>query len=221
MGSKVSLTASDGHELGAYLAPPRGARRGGLVIMHEAFGVNDYIRMTVDQYAAEGYETIAPAIYDRQRRDAECHYSGDDLMQARTLRRGLDWDLVTADVGAAVKAVTADGKVGIVGYCVGGSIAWLAGHRLPVAAAVSYYGRDIVNMLDEEPRCPCLLHFGDRDHHIPLSDVEKITAAYPELAIQIFPAEHGFSREGSSSYEPKSAGIARTRTLALLRKFVG
>lgn len=221
MGGDIEIAARDGHRLGAYLAESDAQARGGLVVIQEAFGVNDYVRSVCDRYAAEGYLTIAPALYDRQRRNATFGYEKSDLDAARQLRAGLVWDDVLKDVEAAVNEVATAGKVGIVGYCVGGSVAWLAAQHLPVSAAVSYYGRDIVGMLEPPPRCPSMLFFAEHDMHIPLGDVETIRAAFPELPIYVLPGEHGFDCDRRPSFAPESARIARSRTLSLFRKYIG
>lgn len=221
MGGDIEITAGDGHRLGAYLAEPAMPARGGLVVIQEAFGVNGYVRSVCDRFASEGYLSIAPALYDRQRRGVTFGYEKSDLEAARQLRAGLVWDDVLKDVEAAVNEVATAGKVGIVGYCVGGSVAWLAAQYLDVAAAVSYYGRDIVGLCDKPPRCPAMLFFAERDAHIPLADVETIRATFPELPIYVLPGEHGFDCDKRPSFEPASARIARTRTLALFRKYIG
>lgn len=221
MGSTIVIDAADGHQLGAYLAQPSGTVRGGLIIIHEAFGINDHIRSVVDSFATQGYLSIAPALYDRQARDTQFGYAKEDLDAARKLRAGLVWDDVLKDVGAAENEVATAGRVGIVGYCVGGSVAWLAGRHLKLAAVVSYYGRDIVGFLDRRPPCPCMLHFAENDVHIPPGDVETIRDAFPELPIYVFPGGHGFACDARPSYEPESARIAGTRTLALFRKYIG
>lgn len=221
VGGDIEITARDGHRLDAYLAEPTEPARGGLVVIQEAFGVNGYVRSVCDRFAADGYLSIAPALYDRQRRAVTFGYEKSDLEAARQLRAGLVWDDVLKDVEAAVKAVARAGKVGIVGYCVGGSAAWLAAQHLPVSAAVSYYGRDIVGMLEPPPRCPCMLFFAERDAHIPLSDVKTIRAAFPELPIYVLPGEHGFDCDRRPSYAPISARIARSRMLSLFRKYIG
>jgi len=220
-GKTVTLTTADGAEIGAYRADPAGKPRGGLVVIQEAFGVNAYVRSVVERYAAEGYRAIAPMIYDRQERGVELGYEGSDLDRARKLRRGLDWDQVTADVKAAIDAVAASGKVGIIGYCVGGSVAWIAAQRLPVAAAISYYGRDIVDWLEPKPACPVMLHYAETDHHIPLSNVETVRAAYPDLPIYVYPGEHGFDCDLRASFHPVSADLARRRSSAFLAQYVG
>ena len=220
IGEEVRLTAADGHVLGAYLARPEGRPRGALVVAQDAFGVGAYIRSVCDAFAADGYAAIAPAIYDRQQRGAVFDQTPDSQAKARRMRAAMVWDQVLADIDAARSKVSEWGKVGVVGYCVGGSIAWLAASTLPFAAASSYYGKDIVDWLDRPPRCPIILHFGDRDRLIPLADVERIRIVYPAIPTYIYPAGHGFDGTGQGHHGP-SAELARERTLALFREHIG
>jgi carboxymethylenebutenolidase len=222
MGKNLDITASDGHVLAAYLATPEGKPRGGLVVIQEAFGVTAYVRSVCDAYAKDGYASIAPALYDRQRRDAafDDAEAPEALAEARRLRAALEWPKVMFDVQAAIDAVRITGRVGIVGYCVGGSVAWLAALSLPVAAASCYYGRDVVDFLDRAPKCPTILHFGAHDHLIAPEDVERIRAAFPDLPNYVYPAGHGFDGAGERHHEP-SARLARERTLELFRRHVG
>jgi carboxymethylenebutenolidase len=216
----ISLTAADGHVLHAYLARPRGAVRGALVVVQDAFGVGAYIRSVCDSYAADGYAAIAPSIYDRQQRNAVFDHTPELQAMARRCRAGLDWEKVITDIAAARNRVSEHGRVGIVGFCVGGSIAWLAAARLPFAAASSYYGKDVVGWLDQPPQCPTVLHFGDHDRLIPLADIEAIRAAHPDIPTFIYPTGHGFDGVGRG-HHPDSAALARSRTLAHFRAHIG
>jgi carboxymethylenebutenolidase len=211
------ITASDGHGFSAYFAKPTGRPRGALVVLQEAFGVNAYLRSVCDGFAAEGYACLAPALYDRQERNAAFDsHEPDVLARARKLRAGLVWSDVLRDVSACVERLREFGRVGVAGYCVGGSVAWLAALELDIAAASSYYGRDVVDFLDRAPRCPVILHFGETDHLIPISDVERIRRAMPSLPVYVYPAGHAFDRERES--EP--ARLARRRTLELFQRHV-
>ena len=222
MGTFVRLTASDGHVLDGYRADPPGTARGGIVVVQEAFGVNDHIRSVCDSYAGEGYAALAPAIYDRQQHNAAFGYDTGSLDKARTLRAGLTWDETMLDIAAAASAVRAAGGVGIVGYCVGGSVAWLAACRLVIDAAACYYASDIAALRHESPRCPTIMHFAERDRFIPLSDVDNLRAERPDLPIHVYPGEHGFNcRHRPASYNPDSATLALDRTLALFAQHVG
>lgn len=220
MGDSLQIATGDGHLVDAYLARPSGAARGGLVVIQDAYGLGSYIQSVCDGYAADGYAAIAPALYDRQMRNAVFAHGGETQDRARQLRAGLQWDGVVEDIKAAHAHVAPYGKVGIVGFCVGGSAAWIAAARLPFAAASAYYGRDIVDFLDAPPRCPTILHFGDRDRLIPLSDVERIRARHPGIPTYVYPTGHGFDGPGKS-HDAASATTARARSLALFREHLG
>jgi carboxymethylenebutenolidase len=224
MGAMITLTASDGFTLGAYDAKPEGKARGGIVIVQEIFGVNAHIRRVCDGYAMDGYHAIAPAIFDRGERDVELDYDKAGVDRGLAIRARIPVDDTLLDVAAAVEALRADGKVAVIGYCYGGSLAWLASANVAgLAAAVGYYGGMVAKHLDETPACPVMLHYGEKDPGIPLSDVAKVRAATDPRQVEIFtyPAGHAFNREGNQAYEPHSAMLARTRTAELLQRTVG
>ncbi|MCC6889438.1 MAG: dienelactone hydrolase family protein [Hyphomicrobiales bacterium] len=221
MGQTIRLTASDGHVLDAYRAEPAGKPKGGLVVMQEAFGVNEHIRAVCDDFAARGYAALAPALYDRQRRNVEFGYGGEEAQAARALRAGLSDDAVLRDVAAAVAALRPFGGVGVVGYCVGGSAAWLAAARLTIDAAACYYPSDIGRQTAERPRCPVIVHFAERDHIINPDDRARLAAAHPDLPVFLYPAAHGFNNwHRPRSYDAASARLATERTLALFARHV-
>jgi carboxymethylenebutenolidase len=219
-GKDLKITAADGHVFDAYLARPAGRARGGLVVAQDAFGLSDYIRSVCDSYAADGYVAVAPAVYDRQERNAVFGRSPEDHERSRTLRNNLAWDKVILDITACRDQVSDAGAVGIVGFCLGGSIVWLAAATIPFAAASSYYGKDVPDWLDKTPKCPIILHFGERDHLIPMSGVERVRAAYPDLPVYVYPAGHGFDGI-TKNHDDTCAALARERTLALFRKHIG
>jgi len=223
MGEMLTLTAEDGHRLGAYRAAPVGTPRGGLVVVQEIFGVNSHIKRTCDGFAADGYVALAPALFDRVERDYATGYSPADIEAGRGVRGKLSLDDAVADVRAAVRELARSGsKVGVVGYCFGGTIAWLAGTRIDgVAAAVGYYGGGIADTAQETPRCPVMLHFGETDASIPKEHWERIRAHQPSLPLHVYPAGHGFNCDERGSYDAASARLARERTLAFLRQHVG
>lgn len=223
MGTNTTLTAEDGHRLAAYRAAPTGAPRGGLVIIQEIFGVNSHIKKVCDGYAADGYVALAPALFDRVERDVAMGYGPTDIEYGRTLRGKVGWDQMVADLRAAALALATEKlKVGAVGYCMGGSLAWLAAARIDgLAAAVGYYGGAIADFADEQPRCPVLLHFGETDASIPKEHWDRIAAAHPKVPMHIYPAGHGFNCDARASYHEPSARLARQRTLEFLRKHVG
>ena len=222
MGKTIQGKAADGHRLSMYRADPAGEPRGGLVIAQEIFGVNSHIRAVCDDYAAEGYVVIAPALFDRVEPGIELGYQPDDVTAGRAIREKVSLDEALADVEAAAKLVIGVGRIGVVGYCWGGTVAWVAATRSRTfAAAVSYYGGGVPDLADEQPSCPVQLHFGEQDHAIPLADVEKLQAAHPELPVYIYPAGHGFNCDQRASYHAESARLARERALAFLRQHIG
>ena len=212
----IRLTAGDGHELDAYEAGPSDAAAG-VVVIQEIFGVNAHIRDVVDRYAALGYRAVAPALFDRLERGVELGYTEETVTQGRAMRGAIDWDDTVSDVGAAVAHLAPNGPVGVVGYCYGGSLAWLAANALPVAAAVGYYGGQIIQFLDRPPKAPVMLHFGEVDYMIPLSDVEEISRAHPTVPVHVYAgADHGFNCDARDSHHPAAAALALERTLSFL-----
>jgi carboxymethylenebutenolidase len=214
MGETIQLTAADGKTIGAYRAVPAGRPKGGLVVLQEIFGVNRHMRSVCDGFAAEGYVAIAPALFDRVRPGIELGSNGADVEIGKTIRAETELDAVLKDVQAAIDAVAPAGKTGIVGYCWGGSLAFLSATRLRgVAAAVGYYGGQIVPFVAEMPKAPVILHFGERDKGIPLSDVDIIRQHHPDMSNFVYPADHGFNCDERGSYDKPSAALALERTL--------
>ncbi|HEV8458238.1 MAG TPA: dienelactone hydrolase family protein [Methylomirabilota bacterium] len=223
MGEMVTLKAEDGHRLQGYRAAPAGKPRGGLVIIQEIFGVNNHIRRVTDGFAGDGYVALAPAVFDRVEPGINMGYAQDDITRGREIRGKLGWDTLMMDVRAAADALKKEGlSVGAVGYCMGGSLAWLAATRIPgLAASVGYYGGAIADFAQEQPRCPVLLHFGETDASIPKEHWDKVRASHPKLPVHIYPAGHGFNCDERGSYHEPSARLARERTIEFLRKHVG
>ena len=218
----IELTASDGHVLAAYESRPEAAAAA-IVIAQEIFGLNSHIRSVVDRYATLGFHAIAPALFDRVEhqdgKSVELGYTQDDVARGREIRTAIEWDVTMLDVGAAVTHVAPTGPVAAIGYCWGGSLAWLAASQLPVAAAVGYYGGQITQFLDRAPQCPVLLHFGALDSAIPLDGVAKIGEQYPDVEIHVYDdADHGFNCDARATYHPESAALALERTLAFLAR---
>jgi len=220
MGRDITLTASDQFQLGAYRAEPAGAPKGALVVIQEIFGVNHHIRNVCERYASEGYVAVAPAIFDRTERNFQSGYSPEEVAAARKFVANPDWPAMLRDTQAAIDSVQDVGPVGIVGFCLGGSIAYAAATKLNgLRAAVGYYGGAIVRSADDRPTVPVLLHFGEKDSGIPLSDVDTIRAKRPEVEIHVYPgAQHGFSCDERASYDKASADLAGQRTLAFFAK---
>jgi len=220
VGHDIKLTASDNLQLGAYRADPAGQAKGALVVIQEIFGVNHHIRNVCDRLAAEGYVAIAPAIFDRIEPDFTSGYSPDEIAVARKFVADPDWPAMLRDTQAAIDAVKDVGPVGIIGFCLGGSIAYAAATKLSgLGAAVGYYGGAIARFAKDKPLVPTQLHFGEKDAGIPLSDVETIKAKRPDVEIFIYPgAQHGFGCDERASYDKPSADLAWTRSLAFFAK---
>jgi carboxymethylenebutenolidase len=220
LGKHFSLTAADKHQLGAYRADPTGAPKGALVVIQEIFGVNNHIRSVCDRFAGEGYAAVAPALFDRTQRGFESGYSPDEVTNARKFVANPDWAAMLRDVQAAMAEAKALGPVGIVGFCMGGTVAFLGATRLDgFSAAVCYYGGRIAAFADEKPRCPTQMHFGDQDQSIPMSDVATIKQKRSDCEIHVYPgAGHGFHCDERASFHPASAQVAWRRTLDFLQK---
>ena len=217
-GENEKMTMSDGAEIAVYRVRPTGARRGGLVLVQEIFGVTDHIRELCDEYAADGYEILSPALFDREHPGFEADYSGEGFARAVQLARELHpFDLSLADVQTCIDALAPSGPVFVVGYCYGGSIAWFAATRMTdVAAASGYYGSLIPGAADEQPKVPVILHFGRFDTGIPMEGVEQVIAKdWPLATVHVYEAGHGFNSDRRKDYHEPSADLAKARTLAL------
>jgi carboxymethylenebutenolidase len=218
-GTMISMTMSDGAAIGVYRVEPAGARRGGLVLIQEIFGVTEHIREVSDGYAADGYEVLAPALYDREEPNFQASYSPEDVQKAIRIARGEHpFDLSIKDTQVCIDALKGKGAVFITGYCYGGSVTWAAACRLNgLSAASGYYGGAIAQMAEETPKCPTILHFGKHDHGIPLEVADKVKALHPEVEVYIYDAGHGFNSDRRTDYNEACAKLARERTLALFR----
>jgi carboxymethylenebutenolidase len=216
MGSTIELHAADGHTLSGYRAGPEEAPRG-LVVIQEIFGVNRHMREVCDEFAAQGYAVIAPALFDRVQRGVELGYRPEDMAAGREMRAKVPEAGTLADVEAAAKAF-GGARLGIVGYCWGGTVAWWGATRTHAfKAAVGWYGGGIAGTCTEHPNCPVQLHFGEQDRGIPLSDVEKIRQAQPGVEIFVYEgAGHGFGCTDRDSFKRDARDLAQERTLSFL-----
>jgi carboxymethylenebutenolidase len=215
----AALKAADGHRLDAYRATPAGKPRGAVVVVQEIFGVNRHIEAVARTYAEAGYLAIAPALFDRLQRRADIPYG--DIPAGRALRDAIKTEQALLDLKAAIDAAAVAGKVGMVGYCWGASVTYVAACHLPLAAAVCYYGAQIAQHLERTPKCPTMFHFGERDHSIPPADVDRIRKACPLGHHHVYPADHGFNCTERASFDPPSAALALERTLEFLQRHVG
>ena len=218
MGETIRLTSGhDGFEFDAYRVRGDDARRGGLLLIQEIFGVTDHIRELCDGYAADGYEVIAPAFYDRLERGFACDYSEASIQRGVQYSTATPWDQVAGDAQAALDAL--EGPRFATGYCWGGAATWLVACRCQgVSAAAAFYGRRISELVDETPRCPTILHFGKTDASIPMEKVDEIRERHPDIPIYLYDAGHGFVSDRRRDYHEDSARLARLRTLALFAR---
>jgi carboxymethylenebutenolidase len=221
LGKQFTLTASDAFKLGAYRADPAGTPKGGIVVIQEIFGVNQHIRKVCDDFAKEGYAAVAPALFDRTQKDYQSGYTPPEIEKSRTFVAKPDWDAMMRDTEAAVKELSSVGPVGIVGFCMGGTIAFLAACKLNgLSAAICYYGGQIAKNADEKPKVPTQMHFGEKDASIPMSDVEMIKKKRGgDSEIFVYPdAQHGFHCDERGSFHEASAKTAWQRAMDFLKK---
>ncbi len=226
MTEQLELIAADGHRLAAYVALPATTPRGGLIVVQEIFGVNSHIRSVADGFAADGYLAIAPALFDRVERGVEIGYTPADIQRGRALKEACTADKAMLDIRCAAKLLQArlglTARIGIVGYCWGGLLSWLAASEIEsLAASVPYYGGGMPDHAARVPRCPVLAHFGEADTLIPLAGVDALRRAHPGITVHVYAAGHGFNCDQRGSYDAASATLARQRTLAFLRKNIG
>jgi len=224
MGHPIELTAVDGHTFQAWRADPPGKPKAGLVVLQEIFGVNEHMRKTTEAFGYDGYLAICPALFDRVERGVELGYGEDDIKAGRDIRAKVQTPKALADIAACAAALQRAGciKIAVVGYCWGGTLAWLAATRITgLNAAISYYGGGVVQHAEEYARCPVLFHFGETDSSIPMSDVEKISRMQPDADLFVYQAGHGFSCDARASYDKPSADKARERTREFLRRHAG
>jgi carboxymethylenebutenolidase len=213
----MRLKATDDHEFDAYVAEPAATARAAIVVIQEIFGVNSHIRGIADGYARDGYWAIAPALFDRAERNIQLGYDAEGRKRGMQAASQVGVETAMKDVAATLKYATEKfPETAVLGFCWGGTLAWLAATRLKPSAAVAYYGGQIAKFVSEKPTCPVMLHFGEKDAHIPLSDIDKIRENHPEVQVFLYEAGHGFNCDQRESFEPKSAAVARQRTLEFL-----
>jgi carboxymethylenebutenolidase len=215
---KVRSTAEDGFAFDAYHADAAGARKGGVIVIQEIFGIDEHVRRDVDRWASMGYEAIAPSLYDRREPGFTAHHDEAGLKAGIAHAMGSDRGVVLADIAAARDYLSRRGKVYVVGYCYGGSFAWLAAGSLDgIAAASSYYGSMVKANASLKPKCPTIVHLGRQDAGIPCDEVKAdVQGANPDVPVYIYDdAGHGFNNEDPARHSPASADLARRRTLEL------
>lgn len=222
MGETLKLTTKDGATINAYKAAPHGKPRAGIVVLQEIFGVNAHIRRVTDHFATAGYLAIAPGLFDRVAPGIELGYEQDDMKRGMEIRAKIPLEHSLADIEAAVALAAEAGRVGVVGYCWGGTLAYAAATHLDgLAGAVCYYGSGIAGMAKQQLRAPTQFHFGEQDKSIPPEDIEKIRVAHPDSAFYVYPAGHGFNCDARASFDEPSASLALSRTLEFFAHYLG
>lgn len=217
MGQNVSISTRHGR-ISAWQAKPHDKPRGALIVIQEIFGVNPHIRQVADRFANYGYLAIAPALFDLVHPGTELGYDEAGIARGREIAEELGFNGALDGVRGAFDLLEAEFRVGVVGYCWGGSVAYLANARLGLPA-VSYYGGRTVPLLKERPKAPLMLHFGENDPLIPPEDVGKHREALGSAEIHVWPgAGHGFNCDQRPDYNADVAQQALTRTLGFFQK---
>ena len=218
MNELLKITAKDNHQFSAYISQPSGKPKAGIVIIQEIFGVNTHIKEVTDLYASKGYLCIAPSLFDRIEKNVTLNYDEIGVSKGRNLKELCDKDALK-DIEASISVVSSAGKVGVIGYCWGGSLSWKIGCEASnLSASVCYYGGDITKLKDLKPNCNVLTHFGELDKGIPINEVKIFEKTKPEVLTYTYPADHGFNCDHRSQYNKVCADIALDRTLKFLKK---
>lgn len=220
MSESIELAAADGHRFAAWRAVPSGKPRGGVVVIQEIFGVTGQMKRCAQRFADAGYLAILPAMFDRKERGVTLGYA--DFRKGGTFAMSIPEEQQLADVEAARIAVSGAGKTAIVGFCWGGTVAYLAACSLPFACAVSYYGSGVGKLAERmQPKAPVMYHFGAKDMFIPAATIDAIRKADPHGAFHVYEgADHGFGCDDRESYHAQAAALAEERTLEFLRRHV-
>ena len=217
---QIHLTSSDSHTFDAYVARTQKIPEAAIVVIQEIFGINAHIRSLVDDYASEGFLAIAPALFDRAQPKTELAYDAEGRQRGRELAQQVGMDAPLLDIAACIEYCArevAPTAVGVLGYCWGGTLAWLSATRLKANAAVGYYAGGIGKFANETPQCPVIFHFGEQDKHIGRDQIDAVRSGHPEVAIYMYDADHGFNRDVGDTYNADAAATAKMRTLEFFR----
>ena len=212
--------AKDGHIVDLYVAKPKSEAVATVIVLQEIFGITDHIKDVCKQYAAHGYLAIAPALFDRIKKNIVLDYSS--FAEGRDYKMQLQDEQVLLDIAAAAATAENDLKVAVIGFCFGGALSYLASTRLNLNCAISYYGGGIAEKyINQNPLCPIMYHFGALDPIIPSTDVAAIQSNHPEGVFHIYDdAGHGFNCSDRRDYHSESAKIAFARSLEFLKMHV-
>jgi carboxymethylenebutenolidase len=220
MGERIEIDTANG-SIDGWLAMPDGKPRGGVVVIQEIFGVNAHIRSVADRFASHGYAALAPALFDPVEADVELDYTPEGIARGREFVTAIGFDGALDSVDAAARFLRAKNPpIAAIGYCWGGSLAFLANTRLGLPA-VSYYGARTIPFVNERAQAALLFHFGERDGSIPPADIATIRAAHPQADVHVWPAGHGFNCDQRADYDAASAEKALAVTLEFLQRELG
>ena len=221
MGEFATLKAEDGHSFPGYVARPSGKPRGGVVVIQEIFGVNAHLKQVADGFAKDGYLAVAPDMFHRVVQGVDLGYTQEEVTKGREIAMKAAGENLLKDAEAARAFAASAGKVGIVGYCMGGSVVWSAAAHGKFDCAVGYYGGRILDNASLKPRCPTMLHFGEKDAGIPIDKVRPFIAQHAEVESHIYDADHGFNCDHRHHYDATAAKLARERTIGHFRRHLG
>ena len=212
------VRCEDGHAPPVYRAVPKRDSRANIIVVQEIFGVTPHIRTICDRLAGRGYTAVAPDLFSRDVPETLLPYTKAGKDRGLAIKNAIGEDRMARDVMAVAGSLAAEngGRTGVIGFCLGGTVAWLAAAQPGIACAVGYYSVKIDAHLGSKPACPVLLHFGRTDTSIPMSAVEAVRAAYPEVDVQDYDAGHAFNRDDDVSFNPQAAATAWRRTLDFL-----
>ena len=218
MTEYVDIVTKDNHKFQAYLSQPNQKVKGGIVIIQEIFGVNDHIKEVCDLYSSHGYLTIAPCLFDRENKNIELDYDQEGIMEGRRLKELLN-ELSINEIESSISFVESAGKVGVIGYCWGGSLSWKAACKFNnLSSSIIYYGGDVPKLKNLTPKCPTMCHFGELDQSIPIEEVKKFKKLNQNVNVFTYPADHGFNCNHRNQYNKKCSDIALERSLGFLEK---
>ena len=218
MGGFITLNTEDNYKFRAYVSEPKSNIHGSVIIVQEIFGVNQHIKEVCELYSNNGYFTIAPSLFDRFENDIQLLYDQKGIEKGRKLKE-LSNETALYEINASISHVKAKGKIGIVEYCWGGSLAWRAAcHDDNLSASIIYYGGDVPKLKELKPKCSVMCHFGNLDKSIPIQNVKEFIKSQKEIDVFIYEADHGFNGNHRVQFNKKSYDLALKRSLEFLKK---
>jgi len=214
-GEMHRIEASDGHQLDCFVISAQGAKRGGLVILQEIFGITDQLKSVARNYAGQGFDVAIPALFDRNRRDAVIAF--DEAETGREIMMSLDVADNLRDIAATVKFVGGEDKTAVMGFCWGGGLALKSAQELSLAGAIAFYGTRLKQFMDRPLKAPMLFHFGSKDDHSPPDLITAIQESFPDAETYVYDAGHAFANDARPAFYAEDAAVmAHVRSMAFL-----